>query len=125
MGNMKFIEAMIDSRLLDLHVAFLAKVISTNGTKAKIQPFGIGAVLVDVPIIETARHTVKSEQLTVSTPNGYETRNFAILAPLKAGAIVVCVCSDKDITEAKNGKNAAPKTGSHSLSDAVIVGVLK
>ena len=153
MGNMKFFEDLIDGRMLDMHVAYLAKVISTDGKTAKIQPLGLikeygekaqkSAVLVDVPIIETARHTVKSEKLTFLTDvkikttqsNGYltsatpectfETRNFAILEPLKAGAIVICVCCDRDITDAKNGKNATPKTGSHSLSDSVIVGVVR
>lgn len=136
MGSMKFFDEFIESRLIDLHVSYLAKVISTDGKTAKIQPLGLikeygekaqkPAVLVGVPIIETARHTVKSEKLTFLTSlNTSETRNFAILEPLKAGAIVICVCCDRDITDAKNGKNATPKTGYHSLSDSVIVGVVR
>lgn len=136
MGSMKFFEEFIESRLLDLHVAYLAKVISTDGKTAKIQPLGLikeygekaqkPAVLVDVPIIETARHTVKSEKLTFLTSlSTSETRNFAILEPLKAGAIVICICCDRDITDAKNGKNATPKTGCHNLSDSVIVGIVR
>ena len=38
MGNLKFFDDMINKKLLDLHTAFLAKILSVSGNQAKIQP---------------------------------------------------------------------------------------
>lgn len=110
MGYAKIFEDMIDAKLLDLHCAYLAKVASVTGTKATVQPLGKirqaggteknRAVVSNIPIIKSAREDVKK------------------------GAIVLCVCCDRDISQAKKGLNTAPAAGHHSLSDSVVVGVL-
>lgn len=136
MGWQDIINNIVDQKVLDLHCAYIAKVLSTDGKTAKIQPldmmkqYGKAAqtqsVIEKVPIIQSARYKIKSERLTFLTslaPTS-ETRDFAILTPLEAGDIVVCICADRDISNTKNGTVALPAHGSHSLSDSIIVGIL-
>ena len=54
----------------------------------------------------------------------YAEKEMAVLSPISKGDIVVCACSERDITEAKNGKIAVPANRHHSLSDTIIIGVL-
>ena len=41
MGYMKFIDSAIEKKLMDLHCAYIGKVISTDGTTATVQPLGL------------------------------------------------------------------------------------
>lgn len=136
MGNMSFFDNMINSKLLSLHTAYLAKVLSVNGKTAKIQPLGMTqaynekaqaqSVLSSVPI---ACQKLKNHSYSVVTepyPNSKKTQiTVAQVEPITAGDIVVCVCCERDISEAKNGKNSVPTYGHHSMSDSVIIGVLE
>ena len=138
MGSLKFFENMINARLLSLHTAYLAKVLSCNGNTAKIQPLGKvqayggeaqeQSPLSDVPIACTK---IVSKNIEVVTSvsfdsNEAETTMLSIpqVEPLAKGDIVICVCCERDISEAKKGKNTVPVEGHHSMSDSVIVGVL-
>lgn len=109
MGNLSFFERILENKLLGLHTAYLAKVISVNDRKAKIQPLGLvkfygeevaeaRAPLTDVPIL----------------------KNVEIVA----GDIVLCVCCERDITEALKGNNTVPAIGHHSMHDSIIIGCL-
>lgn len=151
MGNLSFFENMIDQRLLDMHTAFLGKVLSIKGNKATVQPLGmykqygesakkqavVSAVIsanskitgyepfsyisnVSVDVDKNADGLVTSIKINKTTA----TKDIPVFSPISAGNIVVCVCCDRDITEAKNGVNAVPAIGHHSLSDSVIVGIL-
>lgn len=157
-------EQMLNNKLLALHTAYLAKVISTNGKTAKIQPLGMtkayGGIaqkqspLSSVPILNSARykHSTKTityvtevtvtpkvtketktiEDTTITYVSGVtvtptvltKSEEIPVLVPLAAGDIVLCVCCERDITEAKKGNNSTPALGHHSMSDSVIVGVL-
>ena len=152
MSGASYINGAIEKRLLDLNVAFLAKILSISGATAKIQPLGMikqvgenakaKAPITNVPIIQSAQHKltektieyVSSVSISTSESDGYVTsvspnvtkkqEKILVKSPLKAGDIVFCVCADRDITEARNGKNSVPSIGHHSISDCVIVGVL-
>lgn len=139
MGYGTVIQNLIDESLMNVHTAYLAKVISTNGTTAKIQPLGNvkaygqnakkQAPLSNVPILQQARNKVTSKEITyvydVSNHTGRtKTQKIAVLTPISAGDIVLCICCERDITDAKNGVNSTPVIGHHSLSDSVIVGIL-
>lgn len=112
MGILKNLDDLIEKKLLELHTAYLAKVISVSGSNAKIQPLGMykeygksaqkQAVLSHVPFTKTVKET----------------------GGVKKNDIVVCICCDRDITEAKKGKNVLPPVGHHSMSDSIIIGVL-
>ena len=148
MGNLKVFENMIEKKLLNLHTAYLAKVISTNGITAKIQPLGMTqaygesaqkqAPLSNVPIytqkvVEKSISVVTDVSLEIEKDG--ETIKDVAISPtkkditvlqeesIKAGDIVLCVCCERDITEAKKGNNVVPTVGHHSMSDSIIVGV--
>ncbi len=152
MNGASYINEAIEKQLLDLNTCFLAKILSTDGKTAKIQPLGMikqkgesakaKAPLTGVPIAKSAANKFVGEELTflsdistgsisVSGKNVVaridETktkRTFFSMIPISAGDIVVCVCADRDITDAKQGKNSVPPVGHHSMSDAIIIGVL-
>lgn len=142
-------EQMLNNRLLALHTAYLAKVVSTNGSTAKIQPLGMTKAygnaaqkqspLSNVPIatqkigsdtieiIDDITVTVEKDGDTikdVSVKKSKKTIEIPKLLPVAVGDIVVCICCERNITEAKKGNNVLPKAGHHSMSDSIIVGVL-
>lgn len=110
MSKLSFFENMIENRLLNLHTAFLAKVISVKENTAKIQPLTMSKAygekaqkqspLSDVPMLDCVKD-------------------------LSAKDVVLCVCCERDITQAKNGKYSVPALRHHSMSDSIIVGKLK
>lgn len=122
MGNLKFFENIVNKNMLDLHTAFLGKILSVSDSSAKVQPLGLTkeiggtaesyAPISSVPITNQARYKfkLKGEEVKVES--------------IKSGDIVICVCCDRDITEAKRGKSVLPPIGHHTMSDCVIVGIL-
>jgi len=147
-SQLKVFDNMVENKLKSLHTAYLAKVISTNGKTAKIQPLGMTKAygenaqtqspLSNVPILRSARYkpTTKTinyvSGISTTKSNGYITGvtpvsgSVDVLVPtqIAAGDIVLCVCCERDITDAKRGKNSVPALGRHSMSSSVIVGVL-
>lgn len=109
MDASKVIDNMIEGKLLNLHTAFVGKVLSVNGTKCTVQPlarikaYGKSAqkqaVVTNVPILKHAQ------------------------ADVKKGSIVFCLCGERDIAETIKGNFATPPQGHHDLKDAVVVGV--
>lgn len=101
------IAGMIEQRLLNMHTAYFAKVLSVNGKYAKIQPLNkvkaIGgtaqkqAAITDVPVLDHVKD-------------------------LAAGDTVFVMVADRDITDTKKGKLATPSRRHHDLSDSVIIG---
>ena len=126
MGNLNFFENIVENKLKSLHTAYLAKVISTDGKKAKIQPLGkvkaYGEVaktqspLSNVPILNSAQYKISETVI--------EGKTVAEIKPIGAGDIVLCVCCERDISAAKRGINSTPVIGHHSMSDSIIVGIL-
>lgn len=122
MGNLKYFENMIEKQMLDLHTAFLAKILNVNGSTAKIQPLGLTreiggdqkkhAVISGVPIMNQAKYKLSIIDGILNAQT------------ITVGDVAVCVCCDRDITEAVKGINALPPPGHHTMSDCVIVGVL-
>ena len=143
MGNLGFVNALIEKQMMDLHCAYIGKVISTNGKTAKVQPLGkikeygssetrSQAVVDDVPV--ACRYKFTTEKITyvtgVSHPDGgsvsttKETKTIVIPEEIRAGHLVVCICADRDISAARSGQNELPPAGRHSISDSIIVGIL-
>lgn len=142
MGNSKFFEIAIDKRLLDLHCGYIGKVIWTDGNTATVQPLGMikqagesagkaQAVVSNVPVACKYKLVAKdityvtgvsgsSESVSASTA----TQTVAVPQLIAAGDLVACLCADRDITDARQGKNSVPVAGMHSISDSIIVGIL-
>lgn len=125
-GNV--LNGLTEQKLLNLHTAFFAKVISVNGNMAKIQPLNmIKAVggtakkqaVLSVPITQNVRKfttqkiTVNGTQITIPK-----------IEKIEKGDIVYCLCGERDITETRKGKFSLPQIGHHRMSDAVIIGVV-
>lgn len=129
MGMFKYMDEMMESKLSGMHTAYLAKVLSISGRTAKIQPLGLykdssGAthkqsVLTAVPISKQVRTT----DPTVIC-NGVEATCKCWQPKLEVGDIVVCICCEQNISEAKRGVNALPPAGRFNMSDSIIIGVL-
>ena len=150
LGTFKAFENMIENKLLGLHTAYLAKVLSTNGKTAKIQPLGYTKAygeaaqkqspLSNVPIatqkivnksftvISGVTADVDKNDEKLVTNVGLKTTTKEITIPqieeISAGDIVVCICCERDITEARKGNNATPVVGHHSMSDSIIIACL-
>ena len=152
MANFDFVKNIVEQKLLSLHTCYLGKVISVSDdlTTAKIQPLGktkaygeeavTQSVLSNVPIVNSARYCIDTDPHTSNvtiaelcqfgssaklTVNAQQMgRMLAIVRKLKAGDIVVCVCAERNISDAKKGINSTPPVGHHSMSDSIIVGVL-
>lgn len=104
------IDERIESKLLDLHCAYLARVISTTGTTATVQPLGK---------IKKIGETAKSQAIVSNIPIITSAQSS-----IAAGEIVVCICCDRDISQTVKGVDATPAAGHHSISDSIVVGVL-
>lgn len=134
MGNLGFVEALIEKKLMDLHCGYIGKVIWTDGVTATVQPLGLikerggtamaQAVVSNVPVGCKYKFTPEDITYMVNVNGGTATKTVAVPVMIAEGDLVACLCADRDITEAKAGKNELPPSGYHSISDSIIVGIL-
>lgn len=121
------LENCMEDKLLELHTAFVGKVVKTDGKTATIQPMHLikqigepeekQAVIADVPILQSVRKFRVVERSCEK-----ETRNHVELEEVAVGDIMYCLCAERDLTDARDGKFHLP-TERHSLKDAVVIGV--
>lgn len=133
MGNMAFVEQAIEKKLLDLHCGYIGKVVSTDGATATVQPLGlvkdyggtakVQAVVENVPVACQYKITTKTLDYLDGDGNSCS-QLVAVPVPIAAGDLVACLCADRDISDARRGKNELPPAGRHSISDSIIVGIL-
>ena len=119
----------LDQALLNVHVAVIGKILSTDGDSAKVQPLTMlrtrdgksetPAVLPTVPICKNIHH-VEIRRMSIEGVSF----DLPVLTKPRAGDVVLCVCTDRDSTESRKGSFGTPTEGHHSLSDAFIVGLL-
>ena len=140
MGNLTVLNNIIEENMMNMHTAFVGKILSVKGNSATVQPLNrvkqygkkeqAQSVLKDVPILNHARWKYKARKLEyvknvsdhVAIKDSIEIVEREEIGP---GDIVFCMCADRDITETKNGSMATPSVGRHhNMSDAVIVGHL-
>lgn len=143
---------MIEEKLLNLHTAFIGKVISVQGeTMCSVQPLDkikaygqkekSQAVITRVPILNHVRHySLVKQSLSVKVSDSYTGGGSGSISPdthptpdnvghlkvepLKAGDIVLCVCCERDISSSSKGVSTVPPVGHHSIGNAVVVGLL-
>lgn len=130
MGNLTFVDNLIERKLLGLHCAYIGRVIAVaeDLSTASVQPLGktraVGgeaqshAVITDVPVACRYHMSVRSVYVEG------ERLDLAEAKPLVAGDLAVCVCADRNISGARRGLDEVPPAGRHSLSDSIIVGIL-
>ena len=132
---------MLEENNMNLNGAFLAKILSVSGNKAKIQPLGLTkgygtearkqAPITKVHIANSARYKITAKEIEYVTEVGFaafstqtKKETIAVATPIKAGDIVLCVCCDRNIDAALKGENALPPVGCHNKSDCVIVAII-
>lgn len=134
MGNLTFINSAIEKKLMDLHCAYIGKVIWTDGETATVQPLGLikamggeaktQAVVSDVPVACKYKLSTKTIRYVTNSDGDRDSQTVAVPSLIAKGDLVVCLCADRDITDARRGKNELPPAGRHSISDSIIVGIL-
>ena len=116
-------DGMIEEKLLNLHTAFIAKVVSVQSARKcsvqpldKIKAYGktaqTQAVVTNVPVLSHVRH--------YSTDDDGHLK----LSSIKKGDIVLCVCAERDISSSVKGHSTTPPVGHHAIKDAVVVGII-
>ena len=122
-----YFENMVNQKLLHIHTADLATVISVSGSTARLQPL-------------TTRKAVdgkaeKQSTITAVVPKFIKVKEEHIICDnidlkvlvkddLKAGDLVYVGFCERDITHAKNGAIREATNRHHSSNDAVILRVL-
>lgn len=141
-------DGMIEEKLLNLHTAFIGKVISMESESVcsvqpldKIKAYGreakSQAVITKVPILNHVRHyTLVKQTLDVRdsytgggtiTPAKHpapDNEGHLRVEPLRAGDIVLCVCAERDISSSVKGMSTTPPVGHHQSKDAIVVGLI-
>lgn len=141
-------EGIIEEKLLNLHTAFIGKVISVESPQLcsvqpldKIKAYGkpakSQAPITKVPVLNHVRHyTLVKQSLSVIdtytgggsiTPNPHPPEaNIGHLKvePIRPGDIVLCICAERDISSSVNGMSTTPPVGHHQIGNAVVVGLL-
>ena len=126
MSMLAVIKQIIDDRMKNMNVAFLATILSVSGNKAKIQPLGLTkgystearkqSPITNVHIANSARYKFSTKEIDGQT--------VAAPSPIQRGDVVLCVCCDRNIDAALKGENALPPVGFHNKADCVIVAII-
>lgn len=111
MSIQKFVKNEIYSALMNTHTSFLATVESVDGNKATIIPLTLVKAFGEQP---------KQQAVMPNVPFCKH-----VADDMQAGATVLVTCCERDITQAVNGVFALPAVRHHSLSDAIIIGVIE
>ncbi len=135
------IKNMVEEESKKLHCAFLAKILSVQGNKAKIQPLGLirdyggkatqQTPITNVHIASNALYKITEHSISYISRVDFAnekivgvTDKVAKLTPIAKGDIVLCVCCDRNIDAALKGENSLPPVGYHNQSDCVIVAII-
>lgn len=129
---MNFTEQIINEKIINLHTAFLGKVIGINNKTARVVPLtyskNISGVLKEqTPVSARIPQNIKVKRKDIMyrvSDNTSETTTVIVPDELVVGDIVFCGVSERDITsENIMGKTIEP-TRHHDINDAVVLVVL-
>lgn len=90
------------------------------GTDKGIFATGVSGGVDEAAYVSSVGEAVVSAGVTLTK----ESKDIVSVNPISAGDIVVCVCGERNITEARKGNSATPPAGHHSQSDSIIVAIL-
>lgn len=137
MGASEVFDGIVEEKLLNMHTAFVAKVVSVQSESMcsvqpldKIKAYGqkaqSQAVITRVPVLNHVRHySLSSQSLSVTegsiSPKSHE--GHLTVSPLRKGDIVLCICAERDISSSVKGVSTTPPVGHHQIKDAVVVGL--
>lgn len=151
MGYNSILDDILEEKLLNLHTAFIGKVISVSGPDVcsvqpldKIKAYGQAAkrqsVVTNVPVLNHVRHyTLVKQSLSITSDTHSEEDSITIspnphptskneghvkVEPIKVGDLVLCVCGERNITSSRKGTSTVPPVGRHQITDAIVIGLL-
>lgn len=133
MNEFSFFENMIEQRILSIHTAFLAKVISVDDDGATVQPLmslkstatgeqtAVGYIRVTVP----KNIKFKRENITYRVSDTSSiTKTVVVPDDIAVGDIVYIGICERNITNAVNGSSELATMRAHDMNDGVILCVL-
>jgi len=129
---MNFTEQLINEKIINLHTAFIGKVIGINNNTARVVPLTYsknisGTLKEQTPVSALIPQNVKVKHEDITyrfSENTSETTTVIVPDELVVGDIVFCGVSERDITsENITGKIIEP-TRHHDINDAVVLAVL-
>lgn len=133
MNEFNFFQNMIEQRVLSIHTAFLAKVISVDNDGATVQPLmslkssatgeqtAVGYIRVTVP----KNVKFKREDITYRiSDTSSVTKTVIVPDDIAVGDIVYIGICERDITNAKTGGAELATMRAHDMNDGVILCVL-
>lgn len=137
MGILGTLDKSVERKLMDMHCAYIGKVLSYSKSKgtAKIQPLGlikypgdekpaVQPVVDNVPVLCGCK-ILEHFDAIVKNASGAEVKKRIVLGrDIRAGDTVACICADRNISAAVRGRNELPPAGQHSISDSIVVAVL-
>lgn len=128
---MSYVETLIEGKIVNIHTAFIGKVLSVDGNIARVQPLTYsksvnGTLMEQATVAVYIPQNVKFKQETITyMKSQYDSETKTIIVPdaVDCGDIVFCGVSERDITrENLSGKIAEP-TRRHDMNDSVILAV--
>lgn len=131
-NDINFFNNSVERQILNIHTAYLGKVLSVNGNTARLQPLSMYKALKGSAKEQSTTTAVIPSNIKFATKQityrisdtRTETQTVVVPANLAVGDIVFVGVCDRDITFAKNGiiKEATPRH--HNINDGVILRVL-
>lgn len=135
---MKPFNDLLEEKLLNLHTAFIARVVSVQNENLcsvqpidKIKAYGQSAksqgVISNVPVLSHVRHietytqSLSASEGTIS-PSSHG--GHIKISPIRKDDIVLCICAERDISSSIKGISTTPPVGHHQLKDAIVVGLI-
>lgn len=132
-NDMGFFTNSIDSKILNIHTGYLGKVLSVNGSSARVQPLTMykaigGKAKQQSPVTAVVPPNIKYSKETITyrvSDTASQTKTVLVPSSLSVGDIVYVGVCDRDISHAKNGKIAEATNRHHNINDGVIIRVVK
>lgn len=112
------IDGLVEEKLLNLHTAGLATIVSISGNTADIQPLSLTKHIGGVPQKQAVLDNVPILEHVIYVANQVGQTKLAV------GQVVMFVCCDREISQSKKGKLNLPTSGHHELGNAIIIGRL-
>lgn len=128
---MNFIENLINSKIINIHTAFIGKVTAINGNIARVQPLTYsknarGELKEQTLIAARIPRNIKlKEQDITYRVSDYSSQTTTVIVPdkLVVGDIVYCGIADRDISEENLSGKIIEPTRHHDINDSVILAV--
>lgn len=129
---MNFVETLIESKIVNIHTAFIGKVLSVNGNIARIQPLTYsknanGTLVKQATVAAYIPQNIKVKQETITymkSQDSSESKTIIVPDIVTCGDIVYCGVSERDVTTENLGGKIAKPTRHHDINDSVILAVI-